>query len=216
MPVPDFAVDIGRGLSGLKVGVPANHYFDVVDPEVETAVRRAIETMGELGAEVREVRLETLQHADLLRVAASAEGYVIHEPYLADHSDEFSPALLHRYLAAGFISAADYIRSLKLQRLVQEDFARTFEEVDFLVTPTNPTAAPRIGAQAATVAIRNTQISNATGLPTMSVPCGFTAGGLPIGLQLIGRAFEETLLYRVASMYEQVSPSTGRHPAIAD
>ncbi len=215
VPVPDFAADAGKGLSGLKVGVPANYYFDGVDPEVESAVRRAIASLEELGAEVREVRLETLQHADLLRVASSAEGYVVHEPYMTDHRDEFTPELLHRYLAAGFIRAADYIKALKLQRLVQEDFARTLREVDFLATPTNPTAAPRIGAQMATVGIRNTSISNATGLPTMSVPCGFTSAGLPIGLQLIGRPFEETLLYRVASLYGQVSPSSGRLPPIA-
>ena len=215
VPVPDFAADAGKGLSGLKVGVPANYYFDVVDPEVESAVRRAIASLEELGAEVREVRLETLQHADLLRVASSAEGYVVHEPYMTDHRDEFTPELLHRYLAAGFIRAADYIKALKLQRLVQEDFARTLREVDFLATPTNPTAAPRIGAQMATVGIRNTSISNATGLPTMSVPCGFTSAGLPIGLQLIGRPFEETLLYRVASLYGQVSPNSGRLPPIA-
>ena len=216
VPVPDFAADTGKGLSGLRVGVPANYYFDVVDPEVESAVRQAITSLEELGAEAQEVRLETLQYADLLRVAAAAEGYVVHEPYLTDHRDDFTPELLHRYLAAGFIRAADYIKALKLQRLVQEDFARTLREVDFLVTPTNPTAAPRIGAQAATVGIRNTHISNATGLPTVSVPCGFTAAGLPIGLQLIGRPFEETLLYRVASLYEQVSPGHGSLPPIVD
>ena len=230
VPVPNFAADISEALTGLKVGVPRDYYFDLIDPEVESAVRKAIGALEELGAEVHDVRLETLQHADLLRIAASAEGYAVHEGYLTDHHDDFTPTLLHRYLGAAFIPAADYIKSLKLQRLVQEDFARTLQEVDVLVTPTNPTRAPLIGSQTfpiggaehggsavgVNVGIRNTHITNVTGHPSVSVPCGFSNAGLPIGLQLIGRPFEEALLYRVASMYERVSPSTGTFPVIAD
>jgi Asp-tRNA(Asn)/Glu-tRNA(Gln) amidotransferase A subunit family amidase len=138
--------------------------------------------------------------------------------------------LLHRYWGAAFIPATDYIKSLKLQRLVQEDFARTLQEVDVLVTPTNPTRAPLIGshtfpiggvehggaAVGVNMGIRNTHITNVTGHPSISVPCGFSNGGLPIGLQLIGRPFEEALLYRVASLYERVSPSAGKLPPIVE
>jgi aspartyl-tRNA(Asn)/glutamyl-tRNA(Gln) amidotransferase subunit A len=230
VPVPDFAADLGEGLTGLKVGVPRDYFFDVIDPEVESAIRAAIGALEELGAEVRDVRLETLEHADLLRIAASAEGYSVHEPYLADHHDDYTPALLHRYWGAAFIPATDYIKSLKLQRLVQEDFARTLQEVDVLVTPTNPTRAPLIGshtfpiggvehggaAVGVNMGIRNTHITNVTGHPSISVPCGFSNGGLPIGLQLIGRPFEEALLYRVASLYERVSPSAGKLPPIVE
>ena len=186
--------------------------------------------LQELGAEVREVQLESLQHADLLRVTTAAEAYVVHEPYLTDHHDDYSPGLFYRYLGAAFIPAADYIKSLKLQRIVQEDFAQTLQEVDVVATPTSPAAAPLIGSSPVTIGaanytvappgviigIRNTHISNATGLPSISVPCGFNAAGLPTGLQLIGRPFEEPLLYRIASLYEQVSPSVGRFPPIAD
>ena len=230
VPVPDFAADVTKGLSGLKVGVPLDYYFDLVDEEVEAAVRGAIAALGELGAEVRDVRLELLEHAELLRVASAADSYQVHETHLKGNREEYSPVLFYRFLSAGFVSAEDYIKSLKLQRLVQEEYAQVLREVDLLVTPTNPTAAPVSGSQTTTIrgreyrvvppgtniGVRNTFVSNATGLPTLSIPCGFTNAGLAIGLQLIGRPFEETLLYRVAASYEQVSPAKGRLPAIVD
>jgi len=228
VPVPDFTAEIGKGLSGIKIGVPTNYYFDLVDPEVESAVRQAISVLSELGAEVREVRLDTLDHADLLRVSAAAEGYLVHEQYLEDQRDDYSPDLVARYLSGSFVMAKDYIKSLKLQRLVQEDFARTFQQVDLIVTPTNATTAPVSGSPTVTIngeafkliqpgtniGVRNTHISNSTGLPTVSIPCGITPAGLPVGLQLIGRPFEEPLMYRAASAYEEVSPSKGKIPAI--
>ena len=229
VPVPNFAAEMDKGLAGLKVGVPANYYFDVVDPEVETAVRQAIKALGELGAEVQEVRLDTLQYTNLMRIAPAAEGYLVHEPYLRDRRHEYSPDLVDRYVAGGFIMAQDYIKALKLQRVVQEEFAKVLQQVDFLVAPTNPLPAPLKGQNMVTiggveypvtrsginVGIRNTFPSNATGLPTVSIPCGFTTSGLPIGMQLIGRPFEEALLYRIAGVYEQVSPNRGKMPAIA-
>ena len=230
VPVPNFTADLTMGLAGLKVGVPRNYYFDVVDEEVEASVRRAIATLEELGAQVREVQLDILEHADLLRVASAADAYQVHEPYLKNNKEEYSPVLFYRFLGAGFISAQDYVKSLKLQRLVQEEFAHVLQEVDLLVTPTNPTPASPCGSDTATIRgqeyriappgtnieIRNTFVSNATGLPSLSIPCGFTNAGLPIGLQLIGRPFEEALLYRMAAAYEQVSPANGKLPAIVD
>ena len=115
-----------------------------------------------------------------------------------------------------------------MQRLIKEEHARVLQEVDVLVTPTAPVPAPPIGAQTVNlggtahrvrgpgsgVISKNTSPSNATGLPAITVPCGFTAAGLPIGLQLIGRPFEEALLFQVAHAYEAVSPARGRHPDV--
>lgn len=233
VPVPDFSRELGRSLTGLKIGIPVNHYFDIIDPDVDAAVRTAIATLQEMGAEAVEVRLDTLQYLDLVGAAGGADSFLLHEPYLTDHRDEYTPEQLYRILSGQFGLARDYAKAMRVQRLVMEDFARVLQRVDLLVTPTVPIpalpcgngsitvggieyAANVVGRTGATsLAVRNTFPSNRTGLPSLSVPCGFTRAGLPIGLQFIGSPFEEALLYGVASRYEDVSPSKGKLPAIA-
>jgi aspartyl-tRNA(Asn)/glutamyl-tRNA(Gln) amidotransferase subunit A len=228
VPVPDFSAALGRDLKGLKLGIPTNYYFDLVDPEVEAAVRQAIAALEKLGVEAREVSLPSMQYAGALRIAGMADSVVTHEPYLAKHRNDYGPTVLYRTLAGQFVLARDYSKALKVQRLIKEEYARVLQDVDFLVTPAAPVAAWRIDTETITLAgetypvrgpgagmtARCTSPSNATGLPAMSIPCGFTTTGLPIGVQLIGRPFEEALLFQVAHGYEAVSPSHGRRPPV--
>jgi aspartyl-tRNA(Asn)/glutamyl-tRNA(Gln) amidotransferase subunit A len=230
VPVPDFSSRIGQDLRGLKMGIPANYYFDIMDPEVETTVRQAISALEGLGMEAREVALPSMQYAGALRIAAMADSVVTHEPYLAAHRQDYGPTVLYRTLAGQFVLGRDYSKSLKVQRIIKEEYARVLQDVDFLVTPSSPVAAWRIDAESivldgqsypvrgpgAGMTARCTSPSNATGLPAMSIPCGFTSAGLPIGLQLIGRPFEEALLFQVAHGYEVISPSRGRWPALVE
>ena len=230
VPVPDFSAGLGKDLKGLKVGVPTNYYFDMLDPEIEAAVRRGIAALGELGVEVREVTLPSMKYAGALRIPGMADSVVTHEPYIEKQREDYGPKVLYRSLAGQFVLARDYSKALKLQRIVKEEYARVLQDVDFLVTPSAPVVAWRIDSDTITVGgteypargpgaginARCTSPSNATGLPAMSVPCGFTEAGLPIGMQLIGRPFEEALLLQVASGYEAVSPSHGRRPPIVD
>jgi Asp-tRNA(Asn)/Glu-tRNA(Gln) amidotransferase A subunit family amidase len=133
--------------------------------------------------------------------------------------------VLYRTLAGQFVLGRDYAKGMKVQRLIKEEHARVLNEVDVLVTPTAPIPAPRIADKTVVVGktypvrgpgsgsvSRNTSPSNATGLPAISVPCGFTASGLPIGLQLIGRPFDEARLLQIAHAYEAVSPARGVRP----
>ena len=230
VPVPDFSDSLGSELSGLRVGIPTNHYFDMIDAEVDTAVRQAISALETLGIEAREVTLPSMQYAGALRIAGMADSVVVHEPYLATHRQDYGPTVLYRTLAGQFVLARDYAKALKVQRLIKEEYARVLQEVDVLATPTAPVAAWRIDSETvvlggeaypvrgpgAGMTARCTSPSNATGLPAMSIPCGFTRAGLPIGLQLIGRPFEEALLFQVAHAYETVSPSRDRRPPIVD
>ena len=230
VPVPDYSAGLEAGLRGLKIGIPTNHYFDLVDPEVESAVRRSIAALEELGAEPIPVTLPTMKYAGALRIAALADNIVGHEPYIAAHRQDYGPDVVYRHLAGQFLLARDYSKALKVQRLIKEDYARVFQDVDFLAMPTMPVPAPRIDARTVTVAgvdyriqgpggsmmSRNTYAGNGTGLPAISIPCGFTEGGLPIGLQIMGRPFEEALLLRVAHSYEGVSPSRDRRPGLVD
>ena len=229
VPVPDFSAVLEQDVRGLTMGIPTNYYFDILDPEVESTVRQAIAALEALGVEAREVALPSMEYAGALRIAAMADGLVAHEPYLV-HRDDYGPTVLYRTLAGQFVLGRDYAKALKVQRLIKEEYARVLQGVDFLVTPSSPVPAWRIDTETVELdgqtypvrgpgsgmTARCTSPSNATGLPAMSVPCGFTAAGLPIGLQLIGRAFEEALLFRVAHGYEAVSPSRGRRPALVD
>jgi aspartyl-tRNA(Asn)/glutamyl-tRNA(Gln) amidotransferase subunit A len=230
VPVPDFSARLGDGLAGLKMGIPTDYYFDFLDPDTEAAVRGALSALEELGVEVREVSLPSMKYAGALRIAGMADSVVTHEPFLRENRDDYGPTVLYRTLAGQFILGRDYSKAMKVQRIIKEEYAQVLQEVDFLVTPSSPVPAWRIDSETVNIAgedypvrgpgagmtSRCTSPSNATGLPAMSVPCGFSRGGLPIGLQLIGRPFEEPLLYQVAHAYEDVSPSKGRRPGVVN
>ena len=229
VPVTDYSATLGKGVRGLKMGVPSNYYFDMLDSEVEAAVRRSIGTLEELGAELQEVSLPSMQYAGALRIAAMADGVVTHEPYLRSHRQDYGPDVLYRTIPGQFVLGRDYAKALKVQRIIQEEYARALQQVDFLVTPTAPVPAPRIDAKyigmagvehrvrgpGSSLVSRNTSPLNATGLPAITVPCGFTQSGLPIGVQFITGPFQEGLLFQVAYCYEEVSPSQGRWPGVA-
>ena len=228
VPVPDYLEKLGRDLSGLKAGVPSNYFFDLIDPEVESSVRNAIFALQELGVEVREVKLPNMEYVGALRAASLADGVVTHEPYLTSDREKYGPDVVNRTIAGQFVLGRDYSKALKVQRLIKEEYARVLQDVDFLVTPTAPVAAPRIDATHITiqgethrvrgpgsgVISRNTSPMNGNGLPAITVPCGFSGIRLPIGIQFIGRPFDEGLLFQVAAGYERVSPSNGVRPQV--
>ena len=228
VPVPDYLEQVGQDLAGLTAGIPSNYFFDEVDSEVEAAVRNAIAALQELGVQVREVSLPSMEYVGALRAASLADSIVTHEPYLTSDRDKYGPNVIYRTLAGQFVLGRDYSRALKVQRLIKEEYARVLQEVDFLVTPTAPIPAPRIDAvdlelngethrvrgPGSGFISRNTSPMNGNGLPAITVPCGFSGEGLPIGVQFIGSPFDERLLFRVAAGYEQVSPSKGVRPQV--
>ena len=230
VPVDDYAESLEQNLRGLKMGIPANYYFDLVDEEVEQAVRRAIAALEELGVESTEVSLASMEYAGALRFAGMADTLVTHEAFLTSNREDYGPDTLYRTLAGQFVLGRDYSKAMKVQRIIKEEHARVLNTVDFLVTPTAPVAVPRIDAKNITLGgeeyrvrgpgsgmiSRNTSPMNATGLPAITVPCGFTGAGLPIGVQFIGRPFDESTLFRVAQGYEAVSPNLGRWPALVE
>ncbi|MCZ6492282.1 MAG: amidase family protein, partial [Acidobacteria bacterium] len=160
---------------------------------------------------------------------AMADGVVTHEPFLKSHREDYGPDVLYRTVPGQFVLGKDYSKSLRVQRLIQEEYARVMQQVDFLVTPTAPVPAPRIDAKyinlngedhrvrgpGSGLISRNTSPLNAIGLPAITVPCGVNLAGLPIGVQFITGPFAEGLLFQVAANYEKVSPSQGLRPAVA-
>ena len=228
VPVPDYSAGLDRGVRGLRMGVPSNYYFEELDPEVEDATRRAIAALEELGAISVPIDLPMMKYIGAVRMAAMSDSIVTHEPFLRSNREDYGPDVLYRTLGGQFVLGHHYSKAMKAQRLIQEDYARVLQDVDFIVTPTTPLCAPRIdtpyiehlgethrvrGAGSGIVS-RNTSPFNATGHPAITVPCGLNQDGLPIGLQFIGAGFREDLLFQVASAYEGVSPSQGRRPPI--
>jgi aspartyl-tRNA(Asn)/glutamyl-tRNA(Gln) amidotransferase subunit A len=230
-PLPSYRDALGPDLHGTRVGVPTNFYFDVVDREVEAGVRTAIRELEGLGATLVEVAIPDLEEMMETRAGWAGEGLAFVLPYLRAHPEWFSEALRRRLYANFFITGADYARTNRVRRLVQERFADVFRTVDVLAAPA--TAVPawpiphatvpaydyrldRVVEQPeATVLRRLTAPANTTGLPAISVPCGFTTGGLPIGLQLIGRPFDEARLLAAAHAYEQATAWHARRPTLA-
>ena len=169
-----------------------------------------------------------MEYAGAMRIWAMADSVVTHEPYRKAHREDYGPDVLYRTVPGQFVLGKDYSKSLKVQRLIQAEYARVMQQVDFLITPTAPVTAPRIDAKyiningeehrvrgpGSGVISRNTSPFNAVGLPAITVPCGVNKAGLPIGVQFITGPFEEGLLFQIAENYENLSPSQGLRPGI--
>ena len=215
LPEEDFARDLERDVRGAAVGVPGAFYFEHLDAEVEGLVRAAAEVFASLGAEVREVEIpnlwETL-HAQRLTLAA--EAYAVHEERLKAEPERFDDQGLERLLDGEKLEAFRYANAQQRKLHSRREFGLVLQEVDVLLTPTVPIAAPEIGQRETTIhgyeetvysaLTRLTGPTNLNGLPSLSVPCGLTASGLPVGLQLVGRPFDEATLYRFGHAYERM------------
>ena len=231
VPVPDYTAQIGKGVRGLRMGIPSNYYFEDLDPEVQEAVGRCMAALEELGAEPVPVSLPSMKYIGAARIAAMSDAIVTHEPYLKSKRGDYGPDVLYRTLGGQFVLGHHYSKAMKVQRIIQQEYAREMQSIDFIVTPTAPLFAPRIDAQyiehpghggkrhrlrgpGSGLISRNTSPLNATGLPAITVPCGLSQSGLPIGVQFITRGFEEALLFRVAAAYEDVSAVKGARPPV--
>ncbi len=216
LPEENFARDLRRGLRGTAIGIPQGFYFEHVEEEVEARVREAVEVFRSLGAEVRPVEIpnlwETL-HAQRLTLAA--EAYAVHEERLKTEPERFDDQGLERLLGGERLKAFRYANAQQRKLHSRKEFGRVLEGVDVLLTPTVPIAATRIGQRETVIhgyeeavysaLTRLTGPTNLNGLPSLSVPCGTTASGLPTGVQLIGRPFDEATLYRFGHAYERAT-----------
>jgi aspartyl-tRNA(Asn)/glutamyl-tRNA(Gln) amidotransferase subunit A len=214
LPEEDFARDLGRGVGGTAIGLPSSFYFEHVERDVEASVREAAEVFRSLGAEVREVEIPNLWdtlHAQ--RLILAAEAYAVHEERLKKDPERFDDHGLERLLKGECLKAFRYANAQKRKLYSRSEFGRVLQEVDVLLTPTVPIPAPELEQRETTIEgyeeavysalTRLTGPTNLNGLPSLSVPCGATTRGLPTGLQLIGRPFQEATLYRFGRAYEQ-------------
>ncbi len=215
-PVPDYRAPLDGDIGGLRIGVARGYFFDACDSEVVDAVDAAIAVLGDLGARVEEVALpdmEAVFAAATVTIASEAAAY--HAADLRQRPESFSAELKGTLETAAMYTAVQYIQAQRLRRLVVDETLAAMLGLAAVVTPTSPVpATPIDDTPPAHGALRHrcTMPFNFTGQPAISVPCGFTAAGLPIGLQIVGQPFDEAGVLRLAHAYEQATPWRDRHP----
>ena len=224
--VPSYTRDLTGDVAGLVLGVPSEHFFDLVEPGVVECVRAAIRVLEGLGARLEEVPVPHAQHAQMAGTAImSSEAATWHAEWLRSRPDEYGPDVLLRIRHGLLVRATEYLLAQQMRSLIQSDFTAAFERgVQAIVAPTLPLVAPRIGSTfdkggsfdlaPRSVITRTTVPANLAGLPAASLPCGFSEG-LPVGLQVIGPAFGEPIVLQVAHAYEQATDWHLRRPPLA-
>ena len=235
IPSPDYTRALKKDVKGMKIGLPKEYFIEGMDPEVEKAVRDAVKTLEGLGAKVTEVTLPHTDYAvatyyilatseassNLARYDGVKYGYRTQSPkdlmdmYMKSRAEGFGPEVKRRImlgtyaLSAGYYDAY-YKKGQQVRTLIKRDFDEAFKTVDVIATPTAPTAAFKIGEKSSdplqmylsdifTISV------NLAGIPGLSLPCGFTSGNLPIGLQLLGKHFDEEAILHTAFAYEQAT-----------
>jgi len=211
-PTVDYVPDENCSIRGLRIGFPENFFFDRLDSDVESAVRGAIARAESLGASVRRVSVPDVDALNAVaRVILLAEASAVMDPYL-DNRKLFGADVLALLDQGRLVAATDYIQAQRLRRRMRAEFDRLWKEVDCLFCPTTPNTAPkigdtkvRLGGREEDVRLASTRLVrgiNALGYPALSIPCGLSGNGLPIGLQIVGAPFEEELILRIGAALE--------------
>ncbi len=247
MQIPSEPIDLSgaQGLQGLKIGVPEEYFIAGIQPEVESAVKAAIAAMASLGAMVEPVRLPHTEYAvpvyyliapaeasanlaryDGVRFGLRESGDSLLDMFRKSRGTGFGSEVKRRIMLGTYALSAGYYdayygQAQKVRTLMQQDFARAFEQVDVIAAPVAPTTAFRLGAHtddplAMYLEDVFTLPANLAGVPGLAFPCGFDSQGLPVGMQLMGPHFGEAVLFRAAHAYQQVTDWHLRKPALVE
>jgi aspartyl-tRNA(Asn)/glutamyl-tRNA(Gln) amidotransferase subunit A len=225
-PPPKVELPAEPKLDRYRIGLPSNYYFERVEPEVAQAVRAAVEKLRSIGAEILDVEIPEIEDFTVLsRLILLPEATAVHRQRLKTRRADIGPDVLALLDQGQFVLAADYLDAQRRRRQLVENLTKLFDQVDVIVTPTTPNTAPKIGEttveiggrqeDARLAATRLVRALNLAGVPALSVPCGLDSKGLPIGLQIFGRAFDEAAVLLAGHCYELVSGWNRRQPAAA-
>ena len=244
-PVPDYTQSLKKDIKGLRIGLPKEYFIEGIDPEVERAVRDAILLLESLGAITVEVSLPMTKYAvaayyiiapaeagsNLARYDGVKYGYrdkdgqTLMEMYTRTRTSGFGPEVLRRIMLGTYVLSAGYYdayykKASQVRTLMRDEFVQAFKKADVLITPVCPTPAFKIGEKVNDpLQMYLTDVftisTNMAGIPGMSVPCGFSSQGLPIGLQILGGHFQEETILRVANTYEQATDHHTKKPDLS-
>ncbi len=223
--LPDYTKALTGNIKGLRIGVPKEYFQAPIDPQVEGAVRGAIDLLGELGGTVTEVSWPMYSYSQpISSTIVMAEATAYHNELLRTRASQMDPTVRLRLESGFFISATDYLRAQQARTLFNRQSMELLEQVDLLAGPTVPITACSIGESRVRVGSEEmgtiaaltpyTRPFNINGFPAITVPCGFSEDSLPIGLQLAGRPFDEETVLRAAHAYEQATEWHKRRPPL--
>jgi len=224
-PVPEFGAELGQGIAGLRLGLPHGDYAELLEPEIAAALNAAVEVLRGLGAQVEPIDLPSAN--DLVRVVlliANAEASAFNRPWLNADPAAYGADVRTVLESGALLLASDYIHALRLRSWLARAVRQAMEGFDAVLTATTPTTALPFGLPTVRLGGRDlltilaiipiTAPWNLSGLPTISLPCGFDSNGLPIGLQITGHAWEEARVLRIAEAYERATAWHTRHPPL--
>src|SRR5438034_3958026 len=226
LPVPDYMAALTGDVKGLRVGLLRAHFTDVAAPEVRDAVLAAAKTLERAGAVVDEVSLAHVAHVAAASFAIVAtEALAYHAEWLRTRASDYQPDVRERLRMGAFVSGVHYVRAQQVRQLVRREVDAALERRDVLLAPATPIPAPVLGetetalgdgpSDVRSALIRLTRPFNFSGHPACSLACGFTTGGLPIGMQIVGRPFDEATVLRVADAYQRSTDWHTRRPVLA-
>lgn len=244
IPVPDYTRVLGQDIKGVRLGIPEEYFISGMDPAVEGCVKEAIRVLERLGAEVVDISLPHTEYAiatyyiiataeassNLARYDGVKYGYRtaaaedLMDMYMKTRDEGFGPEVKRRIMLGTYVLSAGYYeayyrKAQQVRTLIKRDFDTAFEKVDAIITPTSPTPAFRVGEKTQdplqmylsdifTISV------NLAGIPSISMPCGFAGSGLPVGLQILGRHFDEERILQIAYAYEQATEWHKKRPEV--
>ena len=219
-PVPDYLAALREGLKPLKIGIPRKFFYEELDREVASAVEQAIAVVSALGNDLFEIVIEVPTD----RTLQAAEAYAYHAKFVSRSPGLYQPETLRRIRSGEEISADEFEKRRRELKQIRSSIHKAFEKVDALLTPTAPVPAPAIDElkrnpellrPCELLLLRNTRPVNVWGLPAISIPCGFTSAGLPVGLQIIGPHWREDRVLQLAHAYEQATQWHRHNPKLS-
>ena len=243
LPQPEIVFDQGSDLKNIRLGVPAEYFEAGIQPEVESAVRKAIEQLESLGADIQQIHLPHTEYAvpvyyliapaeasanlarfDGVRYGPRVEAQTMWEVFRKTRGERFGREVKRRIMLGTYALSAGYYdayygKAQKVRTLIRRDFEAVFQKVDVIAAPVAPTTAFKIGGHSGdplSMYLEDifTLPANLAGIPGLAFPVGFDGEGLPIGMQLMGPHFREDLLFRAAYAYQQITAWHKREPVL--
>jgi aspartyl-tRNA(Asn)/glutamyl-tRNA(Gln) amidotransferase subunit A len=217
--VPNYLEGMRARQPALRIGVPREFFYASLDPQVQSAIEAALMALSKLGAQIRDVPLEVSTDRTVIR----AESYTYHADYIAKSPELYLPETLAKLRLGAGIDAPSYVRARRELERLRRSMSDVFSSIDLLVTPTTSVPAPKASGYPSGIEeelaldallLRNTRPFNMYGIPTISVPCGITSNGLPIGLQISAAAWQEQHLLALARQYEDATDWHSHRPPV--
>jgi aspartyl-tRNA(Asn)/glutamyl-tRNA(Gln) amidotransferase subunit A len=226
LPVPDYGAALTGDVKGLRVGLLRAHFTDPAATDVRAAVEATAKQLEQAGAVVDEVNLTQVMHVATGSAAiVASEALAYHAPWMRSRPQDYQPDVRERLRLGAFVNGARYVRAQQIRALVTREVDEALARRDVLLAPATPLVAPLLGERETALGdgpsdvraalLRCTRPFNFSGHPACAAPCGFTAGGLPIGLQIVGRPFDEATVLRVVDAYQRMTDWHTRRPPAA-